>query len=206
VVDPPLPPEAYVGILTERLPSMSAMSSYTTLAIFDFDDTLFRSPKPPEMSHEERAKWWRTPASLLPPYVPERPGAEWWNASVVRAARKAISSPETFAVVVTGRREGGPLRSRLESLLSMGGLSFDSVLLNPAQTGSAVTWKTNMTHELLSDMPKVELVQVWDDLADNVNAIEQAARSAGIEVEPHFVSLREELRYLSGRMRSELAR
>jgi len=175
-----------------------------TLAIFDFDDTLFRSPTPPDISRDERAKWWRTSESLLPPFVPERPGSEWWNRSVVGAAKKAINSTDTYAVIITGRRDSSALRSRLEDLLKMGGLTFDGLFMNPAPTGSAVVWKSDKTKALLTEMPKVETVVVWDDLADNVNAVESAAKSMGRAVEPHFVSLREELRYLSGRLRQTL--
>lgn len=181
---------------------LGAAAGYATLAIFDFDGTLFRSPQPPTDDRAELAKWWRSENSLLPPFVPERPDGSWWNGAVVHAARKAISDEDTLAVVLTGRRDNAGLRKRVEGLLRMGGLTFDAVYMNPDPAGTAVEWKTSKIKAVLGSAAGVETVQVWDDLADNVNALESVARMMGLAVEAHFVSTNEELRYLSGKLRS----
>ena len=55
--------------------------------IFDFDQTLFRSPHPPD----DEKDWWTNIKSLSPPCVPLEPDESWWNNEVVLAAKEAIN-------------------------------------------------------------------------------------------------------------------
>ena len=85
----------------------------TRLVIFDFDSTLFRSPLPNrKLWHAELlgalladCSWFSDARTLSPPYIPDRPGLEWWDEDVVAAARAAIArKSDTISVLMTGRR------------------------------------------------------------------------------------------------------
>lgn len=151
-------------------------STITKLHVFDFDATLFRSPE----SSNGSPGWWMSLRSLTPPCVPEKPGGEWWNASVVSAARRSLSDSSVRTVLITGRSErvfGG----RISEILASAGLKFDEVVLNPGER--VPTFKASTVKKLLGRLPAVEQVKVWDDSPENHSAIEKLVEDRGLSYE-----------------------
>ena len=146
-------------------------SGVTKLNVFDFDATLFRSPS------GSSPGWWISPRSLAPPCVPEKPGAEWWNASIVAAARRSMADPDARTVLITGRAER-VFRARLMEILASAGLKFDDVLLN---TGDNVPkFKAAAVKRLLEQHSGIDQVKVWDDSSENHSAIEKEVEGRGL--------------------------
>ena len=102
------------------------------LHVYDFDGTLFRSPHAPAVWDKD---WWSDPASLLPPCVPEKPGNEWWISSTVGSAKRSISDPDVFSIMMTGRKDQSAFRYRVPELLRQKGLNFDAVHLDQGSGG-----------------------------------------------------------------------
>lgn len=152
------------------------------LHVFDFDSTLFRSPVKPDWWPEKG--WWSKPESLGPPCVPEKPGADWWVSSTVEAAKKAVSDPETYAVLATGRL-AGKFHARMFELLSQQGLRFDEVHLTPG--GGTLPFKLRVIEGLIQRLP-IEKVEIWEDRSEHVGAFESVIRQFGKEFEIHLVS------------------
>jgi hypothetical protein len=156
--------------------------SIKTLAVFDFDGTLFRSPEKPDWWPEKG--WWSKHESLGPPCVPEKPGADWWVPGTVEAAKKCIGDSETFAVLCTGRL-AGKFHTRMFELLSHAGLRFDEVHLTPG--GGTLPFKLKIIESLIGKL-KPEKVEVWEDRSEHVGAFKSLCEQFGTESEIHLVS------------------
>ncbi|MHC4777380.1 MAG: HAD domain-containing protein, partial [Planctomycetota bacterium] len=157
----------------------------STLAVFDFDGTLFRSPLAPSWAAKG---WFSDEVSLEPPCVPEKPGPEWWVSSTVREARKAIADPDTWAVMVTGRLDR-PFRWRVPELLKGAGLNFDEVHLSPGGGGEDPTgrFKRQALQKILKRYPFIRRVELWDDNQGLLSSYIRMLGKAGYEVIPHLV-------------------
>ena len=149
--------------------------------VFDFDGTLFKSPKPPE--GWDSGTWWVSPESLDPPCVPETPDAKWWNPEIVSAARKAIASPDTLAVLATGRKDR-KFRWRIPELLRSAGLQFDEVHLSDKD--ETLSFKKGLLASLLRRYPQTNKVRMWEDRATHVVEFENFLGKLGI---PHDIKL-----------------
>jgi len=155
------------------------------LHLFDFDGTLFRSPGPPEDWKQPVTDWWNGELSLGQPYIPDRPGSEFWNVKVVSRARKSISDPDVWAIVVTGRPKKAPFIYRIPELLHGAGLRFDNIYLNPGTP--TPPFKMGVMKKVLERHPNIDTVHIWEnndaDLRTYVNFLERA----GLTCIPHLI-------------------
>ena len=145
---------------------------YRRLEVFDFDGTLFRSPDPP--STVDPRGWWSDPASLSPPNVPAAPGEEWWNPWEVEEMRRALITPSTKVVVITGRT--GNLTDRLRSLLITKGIEPHEAYLHPGTGGTVKEWKCEVLKKLLT--PWVTEVHLYEDNWENLTAMRRLAEAS----------------------------
>ena len=154
----------------------------TELHIYDFDGTLFRSPLRPDWWPHKG--WWGQPASLSMPCVPENPKNDWWIGSVVSSAKRSISNPDVWALLVTGRANTvGAIRYRVAELLKLKGLDFDEVHLNPG--GSTETYKKKVIYRILSRYPHIEVVQIWEDRLNHLSSFCKFVEKMGRVCIPH---------------------
>jgi hypothetical protein len=156
--------------------------SIQELHLFDFDGTIFKSPSEPE-GHGARG-WWEDPRSLLPPCVPERPGAQWYHAATVAGFHAAAANPEAVTVVCTGRLN--LFRPRLTFLLANVGIRPDELFL---QSSGDVTEKYKLLHMryLLKQLPYVKKVEFWEDRQAQLQSYQAAAERWGYAFVPHLV-------------------
>jgi hypothetical protein len=160
------------------------MAGKTEIHIYDFDGTLFRSPKRPDWWPTKG--WWGQPASLTPPCVPQKPGSGWWNGSVVSSAKRSISDSDVWAMMVTGRADGiGPIRWRVAELLKQKGLNFDEVHLNTG--GGTESYKKKIILKTLAKYPHVEVVQIWEDRGNHLSSFCKVVESTGRICIPHHI-------------------
>jgi len=154
------------------------------LHIFDFDATLFMSPMHPDDWEGHIGSWYDTLQSLTPPCVVDPSGM--WISSTVSAAMESIGNPEVYTVLMTGRGASPELSARVEELIAGAGLSFDEVHLKPG--GGTEPWKSSMMKQFIEGMPDLEVVQVWDDRANHLEAFVKTIEGLGLEAIPHFVA------------------
>lgn len=147
--------------------------------IFDFDATLFKSPKKPDWW---RGSWWSNPASLSDPCVPTRPDSDWWIQKQVSQAKQSIADSNTYAVICTGRDQ--KVEKRLKEILRSGGLRFDKVYLKPG--GDTESFKKTVLTELVKNFPGAEL-HFWEDRHDHLRSYMRHIRSLGGIGVPHPV-------------------
>ena len=156
----------------------------TELHMYDFDNTLFRSPLPPSWWSERG--WWGRSESLSPPCVPATPDADWWNEDVVEKARESIADPSVLAVVITGRSEPkANFAERVPQLLAQKELAFDEVRLNPY--GPTDRFKLAKLRKLLRQHPTIRVVHLWEDRAEHLEHFVTSLTEDGYEVVPHLV-------------------
>jgi len=169
------------------LKSAQAEPADDELHIYDFDGTLFRSPQSPAVWDGD---WWSDPASLTPPCVPSDPGQEWWISSTVDSAKKSISNPNVWAIMMTGRKEvvgkkgkekPTAFRYRVPDLLQQAGLNFDEVHLSTVKNTMAGKLKTAIGY--LNKYPTIKKVKIWDDRPSHLQHFKRIFEKMGKKVE-----------------------
>ena len=173
--EPPSMSEGFDKVLKVQT-KQASLSGPAELHVYDFDATLFRSP---DMSARWK-NWWMEERSLTLPCVPDKPGPEWWNGAVVSEAKKSISNPNVYAVLITGRSDR-VFRWRIPEMLRDAGLKFDAVFLNKG--GSVPAFKTDVVKQLLGRYRFIDQVKVWDDSAENHVALKREVEGQGLSYE-----------------------
>jgi hypothetical protein len=176
VGDPSSRQRARDKALQQGSASKSKAPARSELHFFDFDGTLFRSPQRPEGFDGD---WWNSSASLGPPYVPKKPGSDWWVGSTVTAAKKSIANPKILAVMMTARSTGSDAGKRIAVLLRQRGLAFDEVHLSPA--GESKAAKRARIRAILRRHPEIDRVRFWDDKGDDLRSFADVAKKQGID-------------------------
>lgn len=150
------------------------------IAIFDFDGTLFNSPdRPDDWPH---AGFWGRPESLEPPIVPLVPDKRWYIGRTVAAAKIAMSDPETYTCMLTGRTPR--FERRIFALLAHAGLFFDDYRF--ATTGGTLPFKINTIIELADRFPTAT-VEMWEDRPEHVGPFRDTLASIGRDAVVHLV-------------------
>jgi len=168
------------GLVDARLPrtaSSKTARTYSRIAMFDFDGTLFRS-------WEATPSWWKgteldkgpysffvREESMAPPCVPEDPPSNYWISEAVQAAAKATRDPNTLSVVITGRVKSH--QNRVKELLQQKGLKFDTHYFNPGM--SAAKFKVAVLKALLAGHQLVSQIDIWEN--ENITVYDSALRA-----------------------------
>lgn len=137
------------------------MNPIKHLVVFDFDGTLFKSPRRPA---KWRGKWWGNPVSLEEPLVPPIPGDSWWNDEICERAFEHLSDKECWVVMLTGRKE--LFSNRVNELLSQKGLGFPYVGL--ADEGGAAESKLAHIKGIIYDNPYINYITFYDDREEHL--------------------------------------
>jgi len=151
------------------------------IAIFDFDGTLFRSPERPEWWPHQG--FWGRLETLSPPYVPERPSAEWYVGTVVAAAKAALSDPKAHACLLTGRIP--KFEKRVRELLANVGIRFDE--MHFAAGSSTLPFKLGIIERLAEKFPEATTIEMWEDRQEHIGSFEQKIKSLGREPLVHHI-------------------
>lgn len=163
------------------------MSDYTTLEIFDFDWTMFRSPSPPEDKPDK--SWWATGESLSPPYVPLRAPRSFWIEEVVREAKSSLRRPSILTIVLTARRAKST--PRIQELLEQRDIEPQMFLCRSAtfqKDRSATLFKRKSVAKILDDHPDIKKVIVWEDTQDQLKGIGEVAKKRRLRFEGNLVT------------------
>ena len=129
------------------------------LFVFDFDNTLFKSPYPPK---DWKGPWWKINVSLIPPVVPEKPDISWWNKQLLDKVIECSQQPNSYTILLTGREEK-EFKNRVHQLLDQVGITnyFDFIGLNDG--GETIDAKIRYLNKFLSKDSRINEVEFWDD-------------------------------------------
>jgi hypothetical protein len=165
---------------------MKKSSENLSLHVYDFDNTLFRSPEPPTWWKSKKdGFWFNEPVSLDEPFIPVNPTNDYWYTNVVREAKDSISSTNTWAIMCTGRGDNTGMRYRVAELLKGKGLDFDEVHLKSG--GSTSRYKAKLVFNLIKRYPNITSVEVWEDTQKNLDAIEKVCDHLDVGFLPHLI-------------------
>ncbi len=140
--------------LTERkIRKKRNLSIIKTLAVFDFDRTLYNSPDAPK---NYKGNWHIKKESL-----PEKPKESSWNLDIVNKAQELCEDPSVYCVMMTGRI-GNIFKDRIERYFKTKGLKFARTYYNEFG-GDTAQYKMDSINDLLNKLPNVENLLMWDD-------------------------------------------
>lgn len=152
-----LPPDWYKKsaerMLSERKKKKRNLSIIKTIAVFDFDDTLFNSPKAPKGF---KGNWHIKPESL-----PDNPKDKDWNLEIVSKAQEMCEDPSVYCVMMTGR-VGNIFSDKINAMLRSKGLNFAKTYYNEFG-GDTAQYKMDAINSLLNKLPNVEKLLMWED-------------------------------------------
>jgi len=183
-------------------------SAYEELHLYDFDDTLFRSPFPPDWWYEDISvyklwdpknpptlakniteEWDTSTESLGPPFMPLNPplNNKYWKTDVVKNAIDSQNNVRVYNVFCTGRNI--ILKNHIEDMMSNVGLNFDKdkMFLRKDDSPSVVQFKVNVVKDILDKNLSIKKVQVWEDSSTNLNEIERLCKEYNIEFVGHKI-------------------
>ena len=140
----------------------------TRLTLFDFDGTTFRSPRPPADWPDE-LYWYGDLASLTPPAIPAIPGPEWWVEETIEAMGRAWNGAFDLALMATGR--GPEFEPVIRGLLDGKGIDMPQLDCRP-EGMATIPFKTDLIRFIVNDGTGVEVVEVWEDRPENLEAFD----------------------------------
>ena len=159
----------------------------STLEIFDFDWTLFRSPHPPPGTSKKT--FIHSPESLLPPHVPVLPGLKFWISEVVQEMKSAQRRRDTITALITARR--GKTAQRIEDLLYQKGIEPAYFFIRRSdfrKDKDRVHFKRVSVIDILDANPEVHKIVLWEDEQEQINGIKDLCKRRRLEFEGHLVT------------------
>ena len=150
------------------------------LRIFDFDNTLYKSPVPNPKLWDNRTLgkieaetktygwgWWQDPITLSDRYI----NPDDFNQPIVDEVRKSMEDPNSFTVLLTGRTTA--YAPQIKKLISKQGLDFDFYGLKPVgYSGTTLEFKYEFiknTIKTINDSGrKITSIEMWDDRTKHV--------------------------------------
>ncbi len=129
------------------------LSLVTTLAVFDFDHTLYKSPEAPK---GHKGNWHIKPESL-----PENPKDKSWNNEIVIKAQELCDDPSVYCVMMTGR-VGNVFGEKIDNYFKQRGLNFAKTFYNEFG-GDTADYKIDNINKLLNKLSNVKSLIMWDD-------------------------------------------
>lgn len=157
--------------------SASGKDDITSLYVYDFDGTLVDTlgPVNGRLKYKDltgsiwpHVSWLGVPASLEPP-LPLRPGPK------MASFRGHIHRPHTRTVVLTGRQKETMQQPVAQVLRSFDVVPAD-LICQPYCSPVTADFKEDALADLISSLPKLKKVVVYDDLPDNLAAFESQAK------------------------------
>ena len=157
----------------------------TQLFVFDFDGTLFIPPGNVTGRREyerltgkkwpHRRGWLNWPESLLPP-LKILPGP------ALPEIRCHANRAGSYTVILTGRAES--THPGLLHVLESAQVFPQKVICKPDITDESTSqFKLRIMKELLADFPDVTLVKFWDDIPENLAAIQWLSQGKGSHIQ-----------------------
>ncbi|KAF4589304.1 tat pathway signal sequence [Ophiocordyceps camponoti-floridani] len=146
------------SVLNKQLP---AVNKIKTLHVYDFDNTLFRTPTPNSCLWDLmtvnklfsqfafiEGGWWhdsRFLASIGEGREKEQQRAweGWWNETIVGLVRLSMQQPDALCILLTGRAEK-TFGELIKTMVASKGLEFDIVGLKPAASPTNETFQNTM--------------------------------------------------------------
>ncbi|KAG0246158.1 hypothetical protein BGX31_004123 [Mortierella sp. GBA43] len=149
----------------ERLRDPTQAAKLHTVHVFDFDQTLFRSPMPNPALWDSSfigqlvswnvcgPGWWLNPDTLdLGPEAETSGWDGWWNEDLVAKVQESARDPECLTILLTGRNRH-VYGKQLLRIVSSKGLDFDIIATKPGAVAymenrsSGNTTQTNRSNE-----------------------------------------------------------
>ena len=153
------------------------------LHVYDFDGTLYDSPR----LRRDRPDWWFSAKSLAGYGAPGRDGK--WILDTVVEARRSIRAPWVRTALLTGRPKHREMVKVIKRMLSSARLPFNRIQLKPlVPPGNTPKYKAEKVYEWLQAEPSITKVVFYDDLQENLDAVEMAATLAGVKYQPVLAS------------------
>ena len=135
----------------------------TSLHVYDFDSTLFNTPKQK---------------------IDLAIGIEsnnYWLESIVEQARKSIDTYNVLTVMCTARSAIDKVMNDTEFLLANKGLNFDKIFFKPTNRKmSNAKYKSDYIEMVLNDYPHIQEIIFYDDDHRNLLSVKKLAIARGI--------------------------
>lgn len=153
------------------------------LCVFDFDNTLFKSPEPPK---SWQGGWWGKAFSLEPPVVPEKPDMTWWSHGLLDKIKECSEQKDCYVILLTGRREN-IFKTRVMDLLDQVGIIsyFDFIGLN--NKNDTLAYKIETLNKFLEKDPRINEVEFWDDRVIHAQPFKDWAKDNKLVCTHHLV-------------------
>jgi hypothetical protein len=144
------------------------------LHVFDLDDTLYRSPRPPTPD----PTWWYHAHSFGTPGLPGFDGR--WILPTLMTARSVSCRAGVVTAVLTSRVDHTAMRHAVVDLLTKTAVPWDFIRLRPPYPFEpGPVYKASSVAAWLEQIPSIKLVTMHDDQEAMLMAVEHSVRRTG---------------------------
>ncbi|ROT35753.1 hypothetical protein SODALDRAFT_283249 [Sodiomyces alkalinus F11] len=176
------------SVANKQLPAVDAIKA---LHIYDFDNTLFKTPLPNPtlwnglsigtLSSQDviiNGGWWHDSRILAATgegvdVEEKRAWDGWWNEKIVSLVRLSNKQKDALCVLLTGRSERG-FAELIKKMINSKGLDFDMVGLKPAvsptnqQFTSTMHFKQLFLEAMMETYKNAEEIRIYEDRPKHV--------------------------------------
>ncbi|KAH9906061.1 hypothetical protein F4778DRAFT_779444 [Xylariomycetidae sp. FL2044] len=173
--------------------SLPPVDDITTIHVYDFDNTLFRTPLPnAKLWHQHtlgqlntpdifvNGGWWhdsRILAATGEGVEREEPRGwdGWWNEKIVELVRISMQQKEALCVLLTGRSEHG-FSDLIKRILASKGLEFDMIGLKPTvgpnneRFRSTLDFKQIFLETMMDTYSAANEIRIYEDRPKHVQS------------------------------------
>lgn len=199
------PIEKY-GIKTPNRVAADPKSVYK-IHIYDFDNTLFRTPLPnPDLLSTSAmgileslnglhgGGWWADSRFLLGTgkgYKAEKDTAweGWWNEKVVELAKLSWEDPESLCILLSGRKSSA-FTHAISNMVEAKGLKFNAIILRreeKSQDESTLQFKNRVIVDLLKYFDRTNSITIYEDRPKQANGFRRTLKHVSSVVRPDLI-------------------
>lgn len=179
-----------------------SIDQITKLHVFDFDNTIFRSPSPnPNLLHPHTVDmiksgniaggWWGNPLTLRNVGLgwaqeSKRKWEGFWNEDLIQLIEMSNSEKDTICVIMTGRR-ADRFAGLIAELLESRCINFDSLILKQDLNENTFTYKRRVIKDIIEYYTGIIDITVYDDRRAQLNGFQKFLNNYVKEVKPELV-------------------
>lgn len=180
----------------------------TSIHIYDFDNTLFRTPLPnPELLSTSaigvleslnglhNGGWWADPRFLLGTgngYEEEKKVAWkfWWNERVVELAKLSWDDPNSLCILLSGRKSAC-FSGCISSIVEAKGLKFNAIILRREDKlgagESTLQFKNKIIVDLLKYYDQTNSITIYEDRPKQANGFRRTLKHLSSVIRPELI-------------------
>lgn len=180
-----------------------SVDKITEIHVYDFDNTLFRSPLPNPALFTYKAigalsdgttmldlGWWQDPVPFDKIAETSADGSRhwnsYWNDDILPLLELSHKNEQVLTIIMTGRKKH-LFRGIMSEMLQSKGITADAVVLKEGKFVNTISYKTQVLVDMLERYTNVKLVKIFEDRENQMKGFQKFLNEYIDAVNPEMV-------------------